>query len=127
MAKKKSDTAEIDTIETPQPSRVSVTIRREHCLLPHSIELRKDDAGLIIAARTEDWRHTYTIGAKTVADVFTEVGHEIPSNNDDLFRIVFSPFNGEVVAIEPAVDPTETDVIDDGISKTDETEAAAAD
>jgi hypothetical protein len=88
-----------DDSSTVQP--VKVTVTRDHCLLPHSIELRKDENGFIIDARTEDWRHVYTIGAKTVEEIFREVGYEIPADHEIELEIIISPYTGEVIAIQP--------------------------
>lgn len=100
---------------------VTVIVRREHCITPHSIELRKNDDGIVIDARTEDWKHIYTIGAKTVEAIFAEVGHEIPVNDTDELEIVFSPYNGEVVAIQPKA-PEDAQEIDTQQSSEDDSD-----
>ncbi len=88
-------------VETAQENiPVIVTVGREHCLTPHSIELRKKD-GIVVDARTEDQRHIETIGAKTIEQIFREVGYDIPADDKTRLEIVISPHNGEIVAIQP--------------------------
>lgn len=82
---------------------VTVVIKREHCLTPHSIELRKNKDGIVIDARTEDWQHIYTIGAKTVEQILAETGVAVPDSDETELVIKFSPANGEVISVEPKV------------------------
>lgn len=107
MPKKKDELEEIQPeIDNSKPTTpVKVVVKREHCLSPHSIELRKDDDGMIIDARTEDFQHTETIGAKLVSTILGESGVAVPDTDEIELEISFSPFNGEVIAI--AVKPPE--------------------
>ncbi len=70
-------------------------------ITPHSIERQKNDEGIVIDARTEDWRDIHPIGAKMVKSIFAEVGHQIPATDETELEIVFSAYKGEVVAIQP--------------------------
>ncbi len=104
MPKKQNvkETAELSIEETGVILKpVKVVVTRKHCLLPHSIELRKNRNGIVIGARTEDWRHVQTIGATTIEEIFRETGHEIPAAPEAEFEINISPFTGEIVAIRP--------------------------
>lgn len=83
------------------PKIVTVAIRREHCLTPHSIELRKNSDGLVIDARTENWEHTYTIGAKTVETLLRESGGAVPDTEQIELIIKISPNTGEIISVEP--------------------------
>lgn len=107
MSKKNEESNEVKTTVAAAPKQVKLSIKREHCQTPHSVELRKDENGIVIDARTEDHNHIYTIGAKTVENLFAESGVEIPANDADEFEIVFSPA-GEIVVIQPK---TESDDI----------------
>jgi hypothetical protein len=111
MPRKQADkTAEEEQSAPPETATtllpVKVTVTRAHCLTPHSIELRKNDAGLVTLARTEDWRHIYTIGAKPIEHIFAEAGHDVPASDETELEIVISPYTGEIVAIQPkSIDP----------------------
>ena len=96
MAKKN---AEEDNSKQLEP--VLLTVKRSHCIEPHSIELRRDDEGFVTDARTEDRKHIETIGAKTVADILAENGSAVPETDDFALVIKFSPHNGEIISIEP--------------------------
>jgi hypothetical protein len=96
--KKEEETAAIETGAKPLEP-VAVTVSHEHIAEPHSIELRRDGEGLVIDARTEDWNHVYTVGAKTVENILRESGAELPTGDEEM-QITFSPHNGEVVAVQ---------------------------
>ncbi len=103
---------------------VVVAVSRAHCATPHSVELRKNESGLFTGGRTEDWNHTWTIGAKTVEHLFAEAGHPVPANDTDQFELVFSPYTGELMAIRPKLE--ETSAADGTNAEVDETNANPA-
>ena len=78
---------------------VEVTITAEHVAGPHAIELRRKD-GVVVEARTEDFRSTETVGAKTVENILREAGAELPVDDQELV-IKFSPYNGEIISVGP--------------------------
>lgn len=89
-------------IAAEEVKAVSVRIRREHILAPHSIELRRNGGETVVEARIEDHRHSETIGAKTVQEILDEngAGQDLQSDDEQL-EITFSPITGEVVSILP--------------------------
>lgn len=99
MAKKTVEEPETDNAKQLDP--VLLTIKRNHCIEPHSIEIRRDEEGFVTDARTEDRKHIETIGAKTVADILAENGSAVPETDDTALVIKFSPHNGAIISIEP--------------------------
>lgn len=99
--KKPTEKIETETDNSKIVEPVLLTIKRSHCIEPHSIELRRDEEGFVIDARTEDPKHIETIGAKTVAEILAENGAAIPDTEEQDLQIKFSPHNGAIISIEP--------------------------
>ena len=96
-----------ETEETTEPTEpVSLKIRREHLSSPHSIELRRGGGELVLEARTEDHRHSETIGARTIEHILLENGAPTALGEEDELVITFSPHNGEIIAITPGARET---------------------
>lgn len=91
MADKKKD-------EEKELLPVEVTITAEHVAGPHAIELRRKE-GIVVEARTEDFRSTETVGAKTIENILREAGVELPTGDQELV-IKFSPHNGQMISVE---------------------------
>lgn len=97
-----TDTSKTNDADKPKKYEpICLTVKREHCQKPHSIELRRNGTKIVVEARIEDHAHSETIGAKTVEQILAENGAAVPANNKDELVITFSPLNGEVVSIIP--------------------------
>ena len=118
MAKKTGNKPEPEvekTIETEEAAAevkaVAVRVGREHIVTPHSIELRRNGGDHVVEARTEDHRHSETIGAKTIAVIIEEHGATgLLDQTDEIIEITFSPYTGEIISIqkfEEADEPAE--------------------
>jgi hypothetical protein len=77
---------------------VELTIKREHFEAPHFIELRRGGTDKVIEVRTQDSRHTETIGAKSVEQMFSENGASVP-NTGETYLMTFSPHDGAIITI----------------------------
>lgn len=87
---------------TTKLEQVTLRIKREHILTPHSIELRRNGGDHVVEARTADHRHSEPLGAKTVLQILSENGAEMMLQADtDQLEIKFSPLTGEIVSIAP--------------------------
>lgn len=100
MPKSKKETTDTETEEPTEPIEpVNLKIGREHLAFPHSIELRRNGGEFVVEARTEDHRHSETIGAKTIEHILLEHGATATLGEDEKLEITFSPHNGEIIAI----------------------------
>lgn len=90
--------AETETQTPAAAEPLSLSVRREHFEAPHFIELRRAGEETVGEVRMQDSRHTETIGAKSVEQIFAENGAVVPAA-DETFQITFSPYDGEIIAI----------------------------
>lgn len=91
---------EITWYEGTPDNPVTLRVKREHILSPHSVELRRNGTDQVVEARTQDHRHSETLGAKTVAEIVEEHGATaLLASNESVAEIVFSPHTGEIVSI----------------------------
>ena len=103
MAKKNVETEIEETAVALEP--VTLKIKREHLAFPHSIELRRNGGEFVVEARTEDHRHSETLGAKTIEQILQENGASTSLSEADELTIAFSPHNGAIIVITPGTVP----------------------
>lgn len=103
MAKKKQEEDQAEKELLP----VELTVTSEHVASPHGIELRRNGSPLVIDVRTQDFRSTEVIGAKTIENLLREAGADLPTGDKQLV-IKFSPHNGEIISVEAKTEEPST-------------------